>query len=119
MPHGGYSKMYLRESAFGEKENRTAQGFHAGIKLNLYLGRNGYFLMNTNYTEAKLTTDFEKLNVGGFRFQVGLGTHIRLFGEKRENGINRTLSFYKFNKSFYIGTFKNMNIAAFSRVFKK
>jgi hypothetical protein len=79
MPHGGYSIMYLRESAFGEKESRTAQGFHAGIKLNLYLGRNGYFLMNANYTEAKLGTDFDKLNVGGFRFQVGLGTHIRLF----------------------------------------
>jgi len=40
-------------------------------------------------------------------------------GEKRENGKNRTLSFYKFRKSFYIGTFKNMNIATFSRMSKK
>ena len=42
-----------------------------------------------------------------------------VIGEKRENGKNRTLSFFDFYKSFYIGTLKNVIIAALLRISPK
>lgn len=78
MPHGGITFVHMKEIAFGESEKRTIQGYHAGIKLNLYLGESGYFMMLASYSSAKIVTH-SSFDVGGVRFQVGLGTHIRLF----------------------------------------
>lgn len=78
MPHGGITFVHMKESAFGESEKRIIQGYHAGIKLNFYLGESSYFMMLASYSSAKLVTH-SSFDVGGVRFQIGLGTHIRLF----------------------------------------
>jgi hypothetical protein len=79
IPYIGYSIMYLKEMAFNENFNRRAYGINIGIKLNYYIGDESYILLNTNYSNVKIGIDDIRSQLGGLRFQIGIGTHIRFF----------------------------------------
>jgi hypothetical protein len=79
IPHAGIEIVYLREEAFGDVFNRCVKGFIAGIAWRGYFSEKAFLDINADYLSVFQGTGDCKIQLGGLRFRVGVGTHIRLF----------------------------------------
>jgi hypothetical protein len=80
IPHAGIGIVYLREEAFGEKFNRRVIGFTVGIAWRGYFSEKAFIDINADYLDIVVPGyDDRKIQLGGLRLRVGVGTHIRLF----------------------------------------
>jgi hypothetical protein len=77
--YGGANQIRFKETALGKAYKNHSNGYSVGAKVYFYFSGKTFMSFNGNYIRSRFAGPLSEIELGGFRFYVGLGTHIKIF----------------------------------------